>query len=121
MSVEEDIGTPSIVTLPEKSVSKVPNIFNNVDFPDPDGPINKRISPLCTEIFRPFKDKYYCLLHELKSTNSEDNVQELELYGSPSVSIAKEDARWQAVSCATYSFKIDPDLFETTLKNKIEM
>ena len=73
------------------------------------------------ELFRPFQDKYYCLLHELKSTNSEENVQEIVLYGSPSVSIAKEDSRWQAVSCATYSFKIDPDIFETTLKSKIEI
>jgi hypothetical protein len=72
------------------------------------------------EIFRPYKNKYYCLLHELKSTNSEDNVQELVLYGSPSVSISKEDARWQGVSCATYSYKIDDTLFDSVLKAKIE-
>ena len=71
------------------------------------------------EIFRPYDDKYYCLLHELKSTNSEDNVQELILYGSPSVSIAKEDARWQSVSCATYSFKIDEELWQKIRDEKL--
>tara|TARA_B100000035_G_scaffold310658_1_gene318860 strand:+ start:428 stop:1735 length:1308 start_codon:yes stop_codon:yes gene_type:complete len=71
------------------------------------------------EIFRPYDDKYYCLLHELKSTNSEDNVQELILYGSPSVSIAKEDARWQGVSCATYSFKIDEELWQKIRDEKL--
>ena len=71
------------------------------------------------EIFRPFNDKYYCLLHELKSTNSEENVQELILYGSPSVSIAKEDARWQGVSCATYSYKIDEELWHQIRDEKI--
>ena len=76
------------------------------------------------EIFRPYqydKKSYYCLLHELKSTNSETEIQELVLYGSPSVSISKEDARFQGVSCATYSFKIDPDLYKVVLKKKIEI
>ena len=76
------------------------------------------------EIFRPYqydKKSYYCLLHELKSTNSDTEIQELVLYGSPSVSISKEDARFQGVSCATYSFKIDPDLYKVVLKKKIEI
>ena len=72
-----------------------------------------------SEIFRPYQNKYYCLLHELKSTNSEENVQELVLYGSPSVSIAKEDARWQGVSCATYSFKIDEELCKSIIQEKL--
>ena len=71
------------------------------------------------EIFRPYKDKYYCLLHELKSTNSDKNVQELVLYGSPSVSIAKEDARWQAVSCSTYSYKIDEEMCKKIIEEKL--
>lgn len=71
------------------------------------------------EIFRPYQDKYYCLLHELKSTNSEDNVQELVLYGSPSVSIAKENARWQGVSCSTYSYKIDEELWQKIRDEKL--
>jgi len=71
------------------------------------------------QIFKPFQDKYYSIIIELKSTNSEDNVQELVLYGSPSVSIAKEDARWQAVSCATYSYKTDQELLKKTIENNI--
>ena len=72
------------------------------------------------EIFRPYEGKYYCLLHELKSTNSVDNVQELVLYGSPSVSISKEDARWQGVSCATYSYKINDELCKTIIEEKLQ-
>jgi hypothetical protein len=71
------------------------------------------------EIFRPFQDKYYSIITEMKSTNSDDNVQELVLYGSPSVSIAKEDARWQAVSCASYSYKTDEELLKNVIQEKI--
>ena len=71
------------------------------------------------EIFRPFQNEYYSIITETKSTNSDENIQELVLFGSPSVSIAKEDARWQAVSCATYSYKTNVDLLENVLKEKI--
>ena len=71
------------------------------------------------EIFRPFQNKYYSIITEMKSTNSEDNVQELVLYGSPSVSIAKEDARWQSVSCASYSYKTDEELLKNIIQEKI--
>jgi len=36
-------------TLPEDGLSKAPSIFNNVDFPLPDGPITDTNSPLFTE------------------------------------------------------------------------
>ncbi len=82
--------------------------------------MDKKVSDkIKSEIFRPYKDKYYCLLHELKSTNSDKNVQELVLYGSPSVSIAKEDARWQAVSCSTYSYKIDEEMCKKIIEEKL--
>ena len=74
------------------------------------------------EIFRPFHfktSKEYCIITELKSTNSIETRQELELYGSPSVSYAYENSRWCAVSCATYSFKKDDMLFKKVLKEKI--
>lgn len=73
------------------------------------------------EIFRPFQDKYYSIITEMKSTNSEDNVQELVLYGSPSVSISKEDARWQAVSCASYSYKTDEELLINIIQEKLSL
>jgi DNA-directed RNA polymerase subunit L len=71
------------------------------------------------EIFRPFQDKYYSIITEMKSTNSEENPQQLVLYGSPSVSIAKEDARWQAVSCSSYSYKTDEELLKNVIQEKI--
>ena len=73
------------------------------------------------KIFRPFEFKgedQYCLLTELKSTNS-STVQELILYGVPTVSYAKENSRWQAVSCAAYSFKKNNDLFNKVVRDKI--
>jgi len=73
------------------------------------------------KIFRPFNFKgndEYCLLTELKSTNS-STVQELILYGVPTVSYAKENSRWQAVSCAAYSFKKNSDLFNKVVRDKI--
>jgi DNA-directed RNA polymerase subunit L len=73
------------------------------------------------EIFRPFLDKYYSIITETKSTNSDENIQELILYGSPSVSISKEDSRWQSVSCAAYSFKTDATVVENVLKEKITL
>jgi len=87
--------------------------------------MNKPVSDMKKEeIFRPYqydKKSYYCLLHELKSTNSDTEVQELIIYGSPSVSIAKEDARFQGVSCATFSYKIDPKLFDKIWKEKVKI
>jgi len=73
------------------------------------------------EIFRPYLDKYYSIITETKSTNSDDNIQKLVLYGSPSVSIAKEDARWQSVCCAAYSFKTNNDLVKKVLQEKISL
>ena len=74
------------------------------------------------EIFRPFKYKDfidYCLITELGATTSKDNIQELDIYGSPSVSTCQEKTCWQAVSCATYSFKEDEDLFVKIAKEKM--
>tara|TARA_Y100001935_G_scaffold255657_1_gene270599 strand:- start:4728 stop:5933 length:1206 start_codon:yes stop_codon:yes gene_type:complete len=72
------------------------------------------------EIFRPFRGKYYCDITELKPSNSE-TYDELNLYGVPRVSYAYEDARWQAVSMATYSFKRDKEQFNKVLNEKIKL
>lgn len=78
-------------------------------------------------IFRPFKYKIngteikdYCLITELGATTSKDNIQEIDIYGSPTSSNCQDDnVCWQAVSCATYSFKEDEDLFMKVVKEKI--
>ena len=72
-------------------------------------------------ILRPFKFKNknsYCILTELKNNNSTVK-QDLELYGVPRVSFGYENARWQSVSCAAYSFKKNNDLFKKVLEEKI--
>ena len=76
------------------------------------------------KILRPFKfrgKKNYILISELKNTNSEDLKQEIHLFGSPSVSIGKENSRFQSVSCATSSFLKDEDLIETIFKERLEL
>ena len=73
------------------------------------------------KIFRPFQNEYYSIITETKSTNSDENIQELVLYGSPSISISKEDARWQSVSCATYSFKTNQDLLKKVIEEKLKV
>ena len=71
------------------------------------------------KIFQPYRcqsKNEYCIITELKLTKSSVN-QDLELYGVPSVSFGYEDARWQAVSRATYSFKKDEELVLPTNTN----
>ncbi len=75
------------------------------------------------KIFQPYRfqsKNEYCIITELKLTKSSVN-QDLELYGVPSVSFGYEDARWQAVSRATYSFKKDEELFQKILQEKINV
>ena len=72
------------------------------------------------EIFRPFQGTEFCMITELKSSKSSIR-EELELYGIPRVSYAYEDARWQAVSCATYSFKRDDELFKQIIQEKMKI
>jgi len=76
------------------------------------------------KIFRPFEfrgNSHYCLITELKKTHTEDSHQEIHFYGSPSVGYGYEDAKFQGVSQATYSFKIDEGLVDSTLKDKIKI
>lgn len=74
------------------------------------------------EIYRPYKfrgNTHYCLVTELKSTNTEDTYQEIQFYGSPSVGFGYQDAKFQGVSQATYSFQIDDNMVNEVLKDKM--
>ena len=76
------------------------------------------------KIFRPFEyknKKNYCLITELKTTNTEGVSQEINLYGIPSLSTGKKNARFQSVSCATYSFEIDNELVDSILAERMEV
>ena len=64
--------------------------------------------------------KNYCLITELKNTNTEDLCQEINLYGVPSVSIGMENANFQSVSKVLYTFLKDDDLIESIWKERIE-
>ena len=71
-------------------------------------------------LLRPFKDPFnkndnYIMIIELKNTNTPDTFQE-PFYGVPSISVAKEHARWQAVSNATYTYVKDNEYFNKLQK-----
>lgn len=76
------------------------------------------------EILRPFEfrgKKNYCLITELKNTNDSDLKQGIHLYGVPSLSTGKENAIFQSVSCATYSFLKDDDLISHIVQERIKI
>jgi len=76
------------------------------------------------KILRPFEfrgSKNYCLLNELKNTNTEDTFQSIHFFGSPSVKTGKDNSRYQAVSQASYSFLKDEDFIQQTLKDKLKL
>ena len=76
------------------------------------------------EIFRPYEfrgKKNYSLIIELKNTNSESHDQELHFYGSPSVKTSQDHSRYQAVSCATYSFTKNDKLIQDVLTEKMKL
>lgn len=77
-------------------------------------------------LLRPFKDPFnnndnYIMITELKNTNTPDTFQELSFYGVPSISVAKEHARWQAVSNATYTYVKNDELFQQVAKDKCDI
>ena len=99
-----------------------PETINEINITDYDKE-KKLSSKEKSQIFRPFKfrgKEEYCIITELKSTNS-SMKQSLEIYGVPSLSYAYEDAKWQAVSCATYSFKRNDELFEKVFNDKVKL
>jgi len=76
------------------------------------------------KIYRPFHFRgsdHYCLITELKTTHTEETHQGIHFYGSPSVGYGYEDAKFQGVSQATYSFKIDDKLVDSVLKEKLKL
>ena len=73
------------------------------------------------EIFRPFVfrgKEYPILITELKSTDTEGVSQELIFYGRPSVSDAREHARWKCCSDAIYTFLSNEELFMKIANDK---
>lgn len=76
------------------------------------------------KIFRPFEfkgEKNYCLITELKNTNTEDINQKIDLYGVPSLSTGKDHSRFQAVSLANYTFINDETMLQSAVDEKIAL
>ncbi len=75
------------------------------------------------KILRPFEfrgNKHYCLLHELKHTGTDGMYQEVHCFGSPSVKTSASNARYQAVSQASYSYVKDEEMISQTLESKLK-
>jgi DNA-directed RNA polymerase alpha subunit len=92
--------------------------INNYDM---DKPLSEKEKE---KIFKPFKfqgSNEYCLISELKTTNSKNKKQKLELYGVPSISYAYEHAKWQAVSQCSYIFKHNEELFNNVIQEKAKV
>jgi DNA-directed RNA polymerase subunit L len=97
-------------------------LLETIDFNDYDKE-NKLSQKEKDNILKPFKfngKNNYCIITELKTTNS-STLQEIELYGVPSVSYAYENSKWQAVSRSSYSFKRNEELFEEIFMQKVKI
>ena len=80
------------------------------------------------EILNPFEytyngknNKEYCIITELRSNNLSSELygeEELILYGTPSISTAKENAAWMCVSNSMQTFKIDPNRLKSVISEK---
>jgi DNA-directed RNA polymerase subunit L len=111
-SLDEDDDPEEIVTLLDT---------NDIENYDLKNPISQKQKD---SILRPFdfrNKKNYCLITELKNTHDVDLSQEIHLYGVPSLSTGKDNARFQPVSCATYSFSKDESLIATIVKERIKL
>ena len=94
---------------------------NNYENYDLNNPLSNKQKDLILKPFT-FRGKTtYCLLTELKTTNEEDLFQEIHLYGVPSLGTGKDNARFQAVSNGTYSFKKDEDLIKSIIQERIKL
>lgn len=109
----------------EENLTELDELLNSNNYENYD--LNNPISEKEKEsIFRPYvfkrdKSKNYCLITELKNTNSKNFKQEIDLYGIPSLSTAEENSRFQAVSCSTYSFTIDNNLVQKVWSDKVSL
>jgi len=93
----------------------------NIDNYDLNKPLSQKEKD---NIIRPFvfrDTKNYCIITELKTTNTEDIHQNIHWYGSPSIGYGYQDAKYQPVSQATYSFKINQALVDETLNEKLRI
>jgi DNA-directed RNA polymerase subunit L len=84
---------------------------------------NKISDKLKNIIIKPFKIRdivSYIFITELNSTNSSEH-QSLKLYAIPNVGTGYKHARYNNVSNSVYTFHLDNNIFEKSLKNQIEL
>ena len=67
------------------------------------------------------KQRILSSLTRIENTYAEDTIQEISLYGVPSVSIAKEHARWKSVSDIVYTFTINEEQFLQVANEKADL
>ena len=93
-------------------------IIDNYDFNNPLSDEEK------DNILRPYiynSNKFYTLITELKSNKSKEDIQSLEIYAVPVLSSAKENASFQSVSNATFTYKIDQKMKDANINNMLKL
>ena len=99
-----------------KNLNNISTEYYNLDKPLPNS--KKK------EIFRPFEfneEFSYFLLTELKLTGSDDDIQELEIYCSPSIGRSRQHARFNNLSKVVYSFKKNKEIFDKVVQDNIKL
>lgn len=101
--------------LLENQLSELNHDNYDLDKPLSDKERDKILKPF---VFR--KVKNYCLLNELKTTNTNNTSQSLNFYGVPSIGYGKYHANFQSVSQATYSYLVNEDLLNEKIEESIQ-
>lgn len=107
-------------------VSDEDNIFKNLnnistEYYNLDKPLSESRKE---KVFRPFKfnnETSYFLLTELKLTGSDDDIQELDIYCSPSIGTSRQHARFNNLSKVVYSFKKNKQMFDKVVEDNIKI
>jgi len=76
------------------------------------------------KLFRPFefnKMTSYFLLTELKKLNSDEDYEEIELYGITSIGTGKIHSQYNNLPTVLYTFKRDDKMFQKVLGDKIKI
>jgi DNA-directed RNA polymerase subunit L len=106
----EDIDTIEMLKNPNKSYYNLNNPISNTE---------KK------KIFKPYnnaklsKEDFYMLITELKNTDSETDIQELDLYTVPRIGTGRDHSRYNNLPTVLYTFTKDDTAFQKHLKDSI--
>jgi len=102
------------------------NIFmkmkeNPKEYFNMDKPLNKAQKDKIVDPFVHKGKKYYILITELKLTNSDSDIEEINLYSIPVKGIGLQHARFNNISKSISTFKIDDKLVDQEFKKYVKL